>query len=323
MRMTGRVPQPGSYTVQHGVEPEVEALIPGLRVVGIEARFHQAQDLREAAGLPEPVADPLMLGLELLRRHVRLRQFLRLLTADLLGLPHHRAHDVDHQRHEELDVEQEVRAYLIEQGEHPLEVADVVRPARRTAADDVHQPLMLEQPRALPVRERPEVRPPAYAWLRYLNLGFEGIAYRLEQFFLRADMPVQGHRASPQLAGEPAHADRLEALGIGQGDRRPDDLVPGQPLATTWRPRPAILVALHVPGDPPLASLGPGYPSRPRVGARRPRERPLLLVVFVHDCSFCRQACQNGLPLEQRTAIVHRTKPYTVLVRYIVRQLRI
>src|SRR6516165_9358910 len=62
----GRGRQAGGDAVEHAVQAELEAFLPGVRVVRVDAGLHQPGDVRVPAGVLEPAAEALVLGLDLL-----------------------------------------------------------------------------------------------------------------------------------------------------------------------------------------------------------------------------------------------------------------
>jgi hypothetical protein len=60
--------QLGCDAVQQAVQAEVEALVPGLRVVRVDAGFQQVRDPRVGPDGLEPLPVALALGLDLIRR---------------------------------------------------------------------------------------------------------------------------------------------------------------------------------------------------------------------------------------------------------------
>ena len=76
--------EPGCDAIEHAVQAELEALVPGFRVIRVDACFYQARDPRVPARGFEPLPVALALGLELIGGQVRLGQLLVTLAAALL-----------------------------------------------------------------------------------------------------------------------------------------------------------------------------------------------------------------------------------------------
>jgi hypothetical protein len=113
------------------------------------------------------------------------------------------------------------------------------------------------------------------------------------EFFLGIDVPVERHRADPEVAGDPPHADRFGPLGVGDGDGDIDDVGPAEPA----RPAPRRRTALGLPLVPLLAgplgvlplveSLMPAArpECRASVEQARRQEGPVGFLVLAHQCS--------------------------------------
>src|SRR5580704_12240648 len=121
--------QPGGDAVEHAVQAELETLVPGGRIIRVDAGLHQPGDPREAAGGLEPLAVALTLGPDLLVGQVRLGLLLLALEAYLLCLAHHRAGHEGGDRHEDAhDHAGIVYTCPVEHAQQALQVPHVVRP---------------------------------------------------------------------------------------------------------------------------------------------------------------------------------------------------
>ena len=78
--------------------------------------------------------------------------------------------------------------------------------ARSTPDQGFQQPLELGPPR----RVRVDV---------HVDLAPDLLGHALEQVFLAAEMPVQGHRRDAQVLGELADGQRVEPVGVGELER--------------------------------------------------------------------------------------------------------
>src|SRR2546426_4056064 len=61
-----------------------------------------------------------------------------------------------------------------------------------------------------------------------LDLAHDQLDDAIEQVVLAPDMPVHGHRVDAELLTELTHAQRLDAIAIGEADGSPEHTLPGQ-----------------------------------------------------------------------------------------------
>ena len=87
---------------------------------------------------------------------------------------------------------------------------------------------MAEHHRSRPEDRPAERRPPVGPGGVDRDLGDDHIDHAVEEVLLAADMGVQRHRLDAQLLAELAHADRVDALPIGEGDGGRQDARAGQ-----------------------------------------------------------------------------------------------
>ena len=74
--------------------------------------------------------------------------------------------------------------------------------------------------------ERPQLPRPGHAFVqRQVHATEEAVTERVEQRLLVVEVPVERHRGDAELAREPAHADRVDALGVGHGQSAIEDCV--------------------------------------------------------------------------------------------------
>src|SRR5262249_13581437 len=126
-------------------------------------------------------------------------------------------------------------------------------------------------------RDRAQRRAPALVQLGVVDElpAEDRVAHEVEQLVLAADVVVQAHRPQPELAGDTAHGDRVDPLGVGDRDRPP--------------PR----------GGPPGKG---GRAARSARGApRSDRRRP------GHAVPGAARGDLRGLPLTSRTVYYSRT----------------
>src|SRR5271166_6550494 len=180
--------EPGCDAVEHAVQAELEALVPGFRVIGVDARFYQARDPRVPARVFEPLLEALALGLELIGSQVRLGQLLVTLAADLLCLAYHRAHDVGKHRAQEVHGRTGIQAEPVEHAEQALQIARVVRPGRRPAAQEFHRPPVPEHRGTSLAGKGPKAGPPVPGRLGRLDFGLDRLQHQVEQLFLGPDV---------------------------------------------------------------------------------------------------------------------------------------
>jgi hypothetical protein len=96
------------------------------------------------------------------------------------------------------------------------------------------------------------------------------VDHQLDQVLAPGHIPVQRHRAGPDLGGDPAHGRGVQALGVGDPDGRLGDLRAAvgraRPAGGPFRPHPDVHVlgALGHPASPPprcpASQLRTSYP---------------------------------------------------------------
>ncbi len=69
-----------------------------------------------------------------------------------------------------------------------------------------------------------------------VHLAEHQVDHTVEQVVLVGDVVVQGHRLDPEGLAEPAHAERLQAAGVGEFDGGPQHALTGErPALGLWR----------------------------------------------------------------------------------------
>jgi hypothetical protein len=116
--------------------------------------------------------------------------------------------------------------------EHALGVAQRVGAHRDAADRDADEVGVAQAGGALGPRHVLELLAPAWrVGVRDLLLADHVVEHQVQQAVLAADVPVQRGGPGAQLFGEPAHAERREALAVKEVDRRDHDRLPADRLA--------------------------------------------------------------------------------------------
>ena len=249
------------------------------------------------------------------------------MPAELLNLAQRGPHDIGAERRQDPHRGLGVEAEPVERPDQPLGVARVVGAGRRAGVDEIDRPRVAQQRRPGVARVGRQVRSPVSRWRRRLDLRLHRVEHELVQFFLGLDVPVERHRADPQVAGDPPHADGLGPLGVGDGDRDVDDVRPAEPAHPARRARRAPARASHcfccllirsaimplVVPLPPVARA-----ERPaRVEEAQRQEELLVFLVVAHESSLSATAAPvirfaSRTPYCYRTAYANSTRTITL-----------
>src|SRR5262249_12477401 len=141
---------------------------------------------------------------------------------------------------EQLEPAGHVQRRIRHRGERLLEVPHRVR-SHPSLAQRQQRPGMPHEQGPGPPRDLRECLPPARGRqlpVRDQHFGHDRVVHEVEQLVLAANVVVKGHRAGPELGGDPTHGYRPEALGVGDGQGYSRNL-----LAREARPAAARLGA--------------------------------------------------------------------------------
>ena len=168
--------------------------------------------------------------------------------------------------------------------QHPLGVREPARDGLRAGERQRgRQPRVPPERRPQRARRHLQARPPAGRRLGgQPRLAQRGVHHPEQQVVLVRDVPVERHRAGPELRGHPSHRQRVEPLGVGDHHGRPDDAADARsaPLARAARRGTPAAARAASPAAPGLRHRAarhrgaPGRRSRPSCRPRPPADRP-------------------------------------------------
>src|SRR3954462_11114682 len=124
---------------------------------------------------------------------------------------------------------------------------------RTSRTDSARRPRVAQQALADGQRPPPHSRLPAVLAGGQLELAEDHVNHAVEQVLLVGDVVVQRHRPAPELLSNPAHAQRLQATGVGEVERGANHAPPAQG-EPGLAPDVGLLDHLSLPPVPDLAT---------------------------------------------------------------------